>query len=58
MSKGERLFKFLASLVMRGFYGTVTIRFESGKVTHVTTETAQTWEYQDLPADSVNQQSP
>jgi len=31
MPKGEKLCKFLASLMMRGFYGTVTIHFESGQ---------------------------
>ena len=29
MKKGEKLFKFLASLTLRKFYGTVTIRFEA-----------------------------
>ena len=49
MKKGEKLFRFLASLILREFYGTVTIRFESGKVTHVETQTRQIWEYRDLP---------
>ena len=49
MSKGEKLFRFLASLILREFYGTVTIRFEAGKVTHVEIETRQRWEYRDLP---------
>ena len=49
MKTGEKLFKFLASLMLRGFYGTVTIRFESGKVTHVETETRRAWQYKDLP---------
>ncbi|MHC4479592.1 MAG: hypothetical protein ACYS1C_01270 [Planctomycetota bacterium] len=31
------------------FYGTVTIRFEAGKVTHVETQTRRTWQYADLP---------
>jgi hypothetical protein len=35
MPRGEKLFRFVASLMLRDFYGTVTIRFESGKVTHV-----------------------
>ncbi len=52
MRRGEKLFKFLASLMLRRFYGTVTIRFESGKVTHVETETGRTWQYKDLPEDS------
>jgi hypothetical protein len=45
----EGLFRFLASLMMRDFYGSVTIRLESGKVTHVARATRQTWEYDDLP---------
>ena len=49
MPKGEKLFKFLASLILRKFYGTVIIRFEAGKVTHVETETRRMWEYEDLP---------
>ena len=49
MPKGEKLLKFLASLTLQKFYGTVTIRFESGKVTHVETEMRRTWRYQDLP---------
>ena len=48
MKKGEKLFKFLASLILREFYGTVTIRFEAGRVTHVETETRRMWRYQDL----------
>ncbi len=39
MPRGEKLFRFLAALMMRGFYGSVTIRLEAGKVTHVETET-------------------
>ena len=49
MLRGEKLFTFLASLILRKFYGTITIRFEGGKVTHVTTESRQTWQYRDLP---------
>ena len=43
MPKGEKLFRFLASVMMRGFYGTATIRFEVGKVTHAGTETRRAW---------------
>lgn len=43
MRKGEKLFRFLASLMLRRFYGRVTIRFESGKVTYVESETRHTW---------------
>ena len=49
MRTGEKLFKFLASLMLQGFYGTVIIRFESGKATHVETETRRMWQYGDLP---------
>ena len=49
MKKGGKLFRFLASLILREFYGTVTIRFECGKVTHVEIEMQRKWEYQDLP---------
>ena len=38
MPKREKLFKFLSSLMLRRFYGSATIRFESGKVTHVELE--------------------
>ena len=49
MRQGEKLFKFLARLILDRFYGSVTIRFEHGKVTHVETETRRRWEYKDLP---------
>jgi hypothetical protein len=49
MSKGEKLFRFLASLMLDRFYGKVTIRFEAGKVTHVETETRCAWQYKELP---------
>jgi len=50
MRVGEKLFKFLARLIVDKFYGTLTIRFESGKVTHVETETRRAWQYKDLPS--------
>ena len=49
MKQGEKLFRFLAGLVLQKFYGTVTIRLEAGKVTHVETETRRMWRYGDLP---------
>ncbi len=49
MKTGEKLFHFLARLILEKFYGSVTIKFEAGKVTHVETETRRTWKYQDLP---------
>ena len=51
MPRGERLFKFLAGLIVRKFYGTVIIRFESGRVTHVETESRRMWRYGDLPEE-------
>ncbi len=49
MPRSEKLFRFLARLMLDKFYGTVTIRFESGKVTHVETETRRSWQYKHLP---------
>ena len=49
MPRREKLFRFLAGLMLQRFYGTVTIRFQAGKVTHVETETRRTWQYGDLP---------
>ena len=54
---GEKLFRFLARLILDRFYGTVTIRFESGKVTHVQAETQQTWEYKDLPGSEAGDEA-
>ena len=48
-AKGGKPFNFPADLVLDRFYGTVTIRFEHGKVTHVETETRRAWQYKDLP---------
>ncbi len=49
MKTGEDLFRFPASLMLQRFYGTVRIRSEGGKVTHVETETQRTCRYRDLP---------
>ena len=49
MPRGEKLFRFLAKLIVDKFYGSVTIRFEAGKITHVQTETRRQWRYKDLP---------
>ena len=51
MPRREKLFRFLADLMLREFYGLVIIRFESGKVTHVETETRRTWRYRDPPEE-------
>ena len=37
------------SLALGKFYGTVTIRFEAGKLMHVETQARRTWRSQDLP---------
>ena len=49
MKTGEKLFHFLAKLILEKFYGSVTIKFEAGKVTHVETETRRVWQYKDIP---------
>ena len=38
--------------MLREFYGTVTIRLEGGKVTHVEMETRRRWQYKDLPEET------
>lgn len=48
MPTAEKLCRFLANSVLGKFYGTVTIRFEAGKVTNVETETRPMWRYRDL----------
>jgi hypothetical protein len=50
MPRGEKRFGFLASPMVRNFYGAVTVRFENGKVSHVQVETRQVSRYKDLPA--------
>jgi len=44
-----KLFQFLRGLALDRFFGTVTIKFEHGKVTHVEAETRRAWQYKDLP---------
>jgi hypothetical protein len=44
MTRGEKLFTFPASLKLCEFYGTVSMRFGSGKVTDVQTETPRMWQ--------------
>jgi len=46
---GQKLLHFLAKLILEEFYGSVTIRFQDGKVTHVETETKRMWQHKDLP---------
>jgi len=50
---GERLFRFLAGLILDNFYGKVIISFEHGKVSHVEMETRRHWQYRDLPQEPV-----
>ena len=52
MKVGEKLFHFLARLVLDKFYGSVTIRFEAGKVTRVEMQARRIWQYKDLPCPS------
>ncbi len=52
MRVGEKLFKFLARLILYKFYGSVTIRFEHGKVMHVEIETRRMWEQKGLPVQA------
>jgi argininosuccinate synthase len=52
MPKGEKLLRFLVCPMQRDIYGTVTIRFESGKVTHVEMRNRRTWEYKALPVSA------
>ena len=49
MPRGETLRKFLASLMLHGFYGSAIMRMEAGKVMHVETEKRRIWQYKDLP---------
>ena len=49
-ARRERLFRFLASLMMCDFYGSVAIRFGAGKVTHAATEARRIWQYSCLAA--------
>jgi hypothetical protein len=55
MPRGEKLFRFLACLMLQRFYGSVIICFEHGKVTHIETETGWTWGYRDL-AEEMDQE--
>jgi len=52
MKRGEKPFRFLASLTLRKFYGAVTIRFEAGRVTHVEAASNRNRAYKDLPPGS------
>lgn len=45
---GEKLFKFLPSLMLHEFYGRAIIRLEASKVTHVEAGTRLVWRYHNL----------
>jgi len=45
----DKLFNFLKKLFYEKFYGSVTIRFENGKATHVEVNSTRKWEYKELP---------
>lgn len=45
----EKLFKFLKKLFSDKFYGSVIIKFENGKATHIEVNSTQKWQYKDLP---------
>ena len=45
----EKLIRFLQRLLAEKFYGTITIKFENGKATHIEMNSKRNWEYKDLP---------
>jgi len=45
----EKLIRFLQKLFSEKFYGTITIKFENGKATHIEKTSSRKWEYKDLP---------
>jgi len=47
----DRLFSFLRAFFRDRFFGTVIIKFEHGKVTHVEVNTRRSYEFKDLPAE-------
>ena len=47
----EKLFKFLRQFFTGKFFGSITIRFESGKVTHVEVQSRRVFEYGELPSE-------
>ena len=52
MPRGEKLFRFPPDLMLRDFYGTVTIRFQGGKVMHVETKSRWMWRHKYLPEET------
>lgn len=52
MKTGGKLFRLLASLMLRSFYGTAMVRFESGKARYVETQTRRMGEYRDVPEET------
>jgi len=45
----EKLIRFLQKLFADKFYGTITIKFENGKATHIEMTSSRKWEYKELP---------
>ncbi len=45
----EKLIRFLQKLLAEKFYGTLIIKFENGKATHVEMISSRKWEYKDIP---------
>ena len=45
----DKLFRFLKKLFSEKFYGSVIIKFENGKATHVEMNSTRKWEYKDIP---------
>jgi len=45
----EKLIRFLKGLNSENFFGSVTIKFENGKATHVELNSTRKWEYRNLP---------
>ena len=45
----EKLIRFLKRLHYDSFYGSVIIKYENGKATHVEVNSTRKWQYKDLP---------
>lgn len=45
----QKLIRFLQRLVAEKFYGTITIKFENGKATHIEMASMRKWEYKEFP---------
>ncbi len=45
----EKLIRFLQDLARNNYFGSVTIKFENGKATHIEANSIKKWQYKDLP---------